>query len=419
VRPAADLESIEAFARRSATWMEAHLPGVDAPPADDAGLQRLLFDHGFAGIAFPREYGGAGLTLEHQKVFFDAAARLRRQVPRTYLVSIGMIGPTILDHGSHEAKLRFLPPLLRGDQVWIQLLSEPRGGSDMAGAVTRLTGDGHTYVLNGAKMWSTGAHEADFGLCLCRSDWDAPKHRGLSTIAVPLKGTPGLTVRRIRAANGLEGDFCEEFFDEVALPAANLIGGESEGWAVAQTLLLHERNAAGGIGYGYLGTAAQGESAGSVYEAASPAALAVIARGAPDDMSLAAMVADAFIDETVLSMVNARIMDGLAAGTHQGRWGSLSKLYGSVTKHSRLRAWLAVTGADGVIWEGDEVRHDNPGTHWLGSRGGTLAGGSNEMQRNIISERLLGLPREPSVERDRPYREVLGLWGRDVSRPPS
>ena len=137
-----------------------------------------MFEHGFAGIAFPAEYGGAGLTLEHQKAFFDVAAALDRQVPTTNSVSIGMLGPTILDHGSQEAKLRFLPPLLRGDELWIQLLSEPRGGSDMAGSITRLTRDGDTYILNGSKMWSSGAHESDYGLCLCRSDWDVPKHRG-------------------------------------------------------------------------------------------------------------------------------------------------------------------------------------------------------------------------------------------------
>ena len=123
-----------------------------------------------------------------------------------YMVSIGMLGPTLLDHGSHEAKLRFLPPLLRGDEVWIQLLSEPRGGSDMAGAVTRLTKDGDSYVLNGAKMWSTGALDADYGLCLCRSDWDMPKHRGLSTIAVPLSDeTPGLTIQAIRTGQWSAG----------------------------------------------------------------------------------------------------------------------------------------------------------------------------------------------------------------------
>src|SRR5262249_4459154 len=150
--------------------IEANLPSVDEPMANSQQLQNLLFDNGFAGIAFPKEYGGGGLTLEHQKVFFDTAAELGRQVPVAYMGSIGMLGPTLLAHGSHEAKLQFLPALLRGDENWIQLLSEPRGGSDMAGSITRLTKDGDSFVLSGAKMWSSGAHHADYGLCLCRSD---------------------------------------------------------------------------------------------------------------------------------------------------------------------------------------------------------------------------------------------------------
>lgn len=202
-------ESLEAFEERATRWIKSNLPSWQDPPVGDQELQQLLYDSGLAGIAFPQEYGGAGLTLEHQRRFFDTAYRLQRRVPQMYMVSIGMLGPTLLDHGSHEAKLRFLPPLFRGDEVWIQLLSEPRGGSDMAGAVTRLTKDGDSYILNGAKMWSTGALAADYGLCLCRSDWDMPKHRGLSTIAVPLSAeTPGLTIQAIRTASGQPGETC-------------------------------------------------------------------------------------------------------------------------------------------------------------------------------------------------------------------
>ena len=257
------IESIEAFGRRATVWIESTLPSYDDEPADSHSLQQMLFDNGFAGIAFPREYGGAGLTLQHQSAFFDITSQLNRQVPSIYSVSIGMLGPTILDNGSHDAKLKFLPPLLRGDQVWIQLLSEPRGGSDMAGSITRLTRDGDSYILNGAKMWSTGAHHSDFGLCLCRSDWDAPKHRGLSMIAVPLVDTAGVTIERIRGANGFAGEFCQEFLDDVTLPLNYLIGEENNGWAVAQSLLFHERNAVGQIGYGYLGPRTRREAGGA------------------------------------------------------------------------------------------------------------------------------------------------------------
>lgn len=407
-------ESVEAFSARASAWIDEHLPSWDDPAADSLELQQRIFDAGFAGLAFPREYGGAGLTLEHQKAFFDLATALRRQVPTTFMVSIGMLGPTILDHGSHEAKLRFLPPLLRGDEVWIQLLSEPGGGSDMAGAITRLTRDGDSFVLSGSKMWSSGAHHADYGLCLCRSDWDAPKHRGLSMIAVPLRGMPNITIEQTRAANGLAGDFCQEFFDDVVLPADNVIGDLNGGWSVAQGLLLHERNAVGGIGYGYLGLGARqgGEGGGLAFGALGPERLAAEASRRGISGAVAPMVADAYISSVVTRLTSARLMTGLRLGSYQGQWGSLSKLQGSVSSHERSRTGLAVLGADAVIWEGDDVVLDNPGTLWLGSRGGTIAGGTSEMQRNIISERLLGLPREPSNDRDIPFNEVMRNLGR-------
>jgi alkylation response protein AidB-like acyl-CoA dehydrogenase len=401
-------ESLESFQSRARDWMAANLPSLDAPPVAERYLQNLMFDHGFAGVAFPLEYGGAGLTLEHQKAFFDAAAELRRQVPTTYRVSIGMLAPTILEHGSADLKERFLPPLLRGDEVWIQLLSEPRGGSDMAGATTRITRDGDTYLLNGAKMWTTRAHLADYGLCLGRTNWDVPKHRGLSMVAVPLKNTAGVTIQRTRAADGTLGDFCQEFFDDVRLPVGNLVGEENHGWQVAQTLLLHERNAVGNIGYGYLsGSATDAWPPDTLARDTSALALAAAAQQRGRDRLLASRIADTYIEALVRKLTSARIAAGLRLGTHQGPWGSLSKLQSAVSAHEADRLALAVYGPDGVIWDGEEVRLDNAGTHWLGSRVHSLAGGSNEMQRNIISERLLGLPREPTSDRDVPFSEVL------------
>jgi alkylation response protein AidB-like acyl-CoA dehydrogenase len=407
-------ETVEQFRERASAWIEQNLPRWDETALSSRELQNRIFDGGFAGIAFPPEYGGAGLTLEHQKAFYDAAAELDRQVPTAYMVSIGMLGPTLLDHGSHEAKLKFLPALLRGDEEWIQLLSEPRGGSDMAGAITRLTRDGDAFILSGAKMWSTGAHHADYGLCLCRTDWDAPKHRGLSMIAVPLKDTPGITIEQTRSASGQAGEFCQEFFDDVVLPAENLIGELNGGWTVAQRLLFHERNAVGNVGYGYLGlmTRRSGDAGSSMFGPPSPTALAQAAerRGVSD--AVRNLAVDAYIQSIVGPLTSARIMTGMRVGTHQGQWGSLLKLQSSVGGHETIRAALAVLGAEAVMWDGDDVQLDNLGTMWLGSRGSTIAGGTSEMQRNIISERLLGLPREPSSDRDVPFNEVIRNLGK-------
>ena len=403
---AQEAESVEAFRARAARWIEHNLPRWDDEHVDTGDLQRVMSDDGFAGIAFPRAYGGAGLTLEHQQAFFDEAAAQDRQVPTSNRVSIGMLGPTILDHGSDDAKLRFLPPLLRGETLWMQLLSEPQGGSDMAGAMTRLTRDGDTYVLHGSKMWSSGAHEADFGLCLCRSDWDVPKHQGLSMIAVPLKDVPGITIQQTRSASGLTSDFCEEFFDNVVLPAENLIGAENDGWAVAQTLLLHERNVVGNIGFGYLnGRRDRGPKRMFGGEPAMRSLAAARRRSSLD--AVGATIVDTYIESVVAPLTSARVMTGLRVGPHEGQWGSLTKLQSTVAAQASVRTALAAWGADGVIWDGKEVRYDNVGTIWLESRGGTISGGTNEMQRNIIAERLLGLPREPAPDRDIPFSEAL------------
>jgi alkylation response protein AidB-like acyl-CoA dehydrogenase len=402
-----DMESLDAFGERARAWIGENLPEEGDETVADPELQAVVFDAGFAGIAFPKEYGGAGLTLQHQKVFFDTAGEMGRRVPSGYMVSIGMMAATLLDHASELLKQRHLPRILRGDEEWMQLLSEPSGGSDMAGALTRLTRDGDSYILNGSKMWSSGAAKADYGLCLARTDWDAPKHRGLSTIAVPLKGTPGLTIDPIRAVTGVEGHFCSEFFDDIELPAENLVGEENQGWAVAQRLLYHERLATAGAGHGYgLGMAGGGE-AGFGGRGVRALIDAARSRNAANVGAVRQQIAESFIERTVSRYANERVMTGQRTGHFKGQWGSLLKLHLGADSPHQAKIGLAVHGADGVIWDGDEQVTGSAGEMWLNSRGISIAGGSNEMQRNIVSERLLGLPREPSFDRDIPFSEVI------------
>ena len=398
------MEDLDDFRARARAWALESLPPKGDTTLDDHQLQRRLFDAGFAGIAMPREYGGAGLTLRHQQVFYDDCAAGRR-VPTAFSTSIAILGVTLLDEGSETLRRRHLPRILRGDERWIQLLSEPGGGSDMAAALTRLDRDGEGYVLNGAKMWSTGAMDADWGMCLARTDFSLPKHQGLSMIAVPLRDVPGVTIQPIRYATGEAAEFCQEFFDDVRLPLDQLIGAENDGWRVARTLLAHERLAAGGAGHGYGLTARSSGEGGAL--SAWPSTLVAQSNRRATSAGLAHLVADAYIERTVSRFANERIMTGIRTGALVGGWGSLVKLHLGTNSPLESKIALAVHGADGVIWDGDARFGDNAGEHWLISRGPALGGGSNEMQRNTLSEQLLGLPREHATDRDLPFDEVL------------
>src|SRR5581483_8157798 len=183
---------------------------------------------------FPVEYGGQGLTLEHERVFNEEAAGYAMP-PTNFGVSINILGATLVEFGTHEQKAAHVPKILSGEELWLQFLSEPSGGSDLAGLLTSAVRDGESFVVNGQKTWSTSAHLSDFALCPVRTRWDVPKHKGISVLIIDLK-SPGLEIRRIKQIDG-GAEFCEEFFTDVSVPVANLVGEENEGWRVARGLL--------------------------------------------------------------------------------------------------------------------------------------------------------------------------------------
>src|SRR5262247_3662204 len=209
----------------------------------ERGLQRRLWDGGFAGICFPAEYGGLGLTVAHQHAFTDESRPY--DMPFHFNIpTLGILAPTLVDFGSHEQKLRHLPAILRGEELWVQFLSEPSGGSDLAGCLTQADRDGDVFVLNGSKIWSSSAHVSDYALCLARTNWDVPKHRGLTMFILQIH-QPGITVNQIKMVDGTQ-EFCEEFFDDAVIPAENVLGEVDDGWTVATRLLFHERASVGG-----------------------------------------------------------------------------------------------------------------------------------------------------------------------------
>jgi alkylation response protein AidB-like acyl-CoA dehydrogenase len=249
---------IEAYRREVRRWLAANLApddqdrqgaglrGLDHKTVEgiaaERPIQRRLYEGGYAGITWPKEYGGQGLTAAHQRVFDEEAAGYR--LPDFGVAggtTMGVCARTMLAHASPGFLRRHIPRILAGDELWVQFFSEPGAGSDLAGVTTRATRDGDRWILSGSKVWSSGAYYADYGMCLARTDWDVPKHRGLTWFAVPV-GAPGVTVEPIREING-DAEFCQEFFDDVELSDDDVIGEVNKGWSVAQTMLVFERGA--------------------------------------------------------------------------------------------------------------------------------------------------------------------------------
>jgi alkylation response protein AidB-like acyl-CoA dehydrogenase len=420
VSAAADLaaESVDAFRLRARTWLRANIPpdhgGLherNAPGrwARERELQRKLWDGGFAGICFPAEYGGLGLSVDHQRAFTEES--LPYDMPfHLNIPTLGILGATLVEFGSHEQKARYLPSLLRGEELWVQFLSEPSGGSDLAGCLTRADRDGDAFVLNGSKIWSSGAMDADYAMCLARTNWDVPKHRGLTMFILPIH-QPGVTVERIRQVDGSD-EFCQEFFDDVLIPADQVVGEVDDGWTVASHLLVHERNAVGkGSPY---------TSGSQDYHATDDdtgVARLVEFVGKAGDPHARQLLAEAHLRGVVASQLVRRVTEAVAAGRMAPPAGSLLKLFSSTNVMRHVEIGLELAGGSALAWPTDaETPARRAAEVTLIRQGSSLGGGSNEIQRNIISERLLGLPREHAGDREVPYREVKRTGGADRSR---
>jgi alkylation response protein AidB-like acyl-CoA dehydrogenase len=323
--------------------------------------------------------------------------------------TLTICGPTVLDFGTEEQKKRYIPKFISGEELWVQFMSEPSGGSDMAGALTRATRDGDEFILNGSKIWSTGAYRADFALCLCRTDWDAPKHRGLTVLIVPIH-QPKIVLNQIKMVDG-NMEFCQEFFDDVPVPVDNVLGQVNDGWTVASRLLFHERAAVGSASpyaSGMIPGHGRGEGEGN-----SLAELAK-SRGRGDDPVARQLVGEAEMLSVVQGQLVRRVVTGQRTGYLPGPSGSLVRLYAGVSMVRKTNIGLDLAGDDAVVWEdGDDV--GSFGINYLRRQAACLGGGSTEMARNIISERVLGMPREYAADRDVPFNQVRR--NKTASRP--
>jgi len=409
-----DIESVDAFRARLRAWLPDNLPPIpdgavertDERWEHERVLQRRLWDGGFAGIRVPRAYGGLGLTAEHTRVFNEETAAY--DLPFSLNVpTLGILLATLVDAGTHEQKLRHIPAILKGEELWVQFLSEPSGGSDLAGCLTRADRDGDLFMLNGSKIWSSGAYSADYAMCLARTNWDVPKHRGLTMFIVKIH-QPGVTVEQIRQTDG-STEFCQEFFDDVPIPVGDVVGEIDDGWSVANRLLVHERMAVGGGSPYTVGRNSKQE----VGDEGAELIGLVRSRGLTHDSHARQLLAEASVRTMVGKALVERITTGMTTGAMPGSAGSLMKLYGAEAVIRRAEIGVELAGEDGVTWPtGSETAGARLGQYSLGRQGAALGGGSNEIQRNIISERLLGMPREAAADRDIPYRDVRRTGGR-------
>jgi len=433
----ATIESVESFAERATAWIPEHLPRpgtrgddnpVDRRLAEHGGdpddhiararaLQGILFDGGFAGICYPAAYGGQGLTPRHMQAFNAACRGYDMGGLNIYGMTFGMIGPTILEFGTEEQKLRHVPAFLSGQNVWIQFLSEPTGGSDLASVLTRADRDGDEWVINGSKIWTSFGDFGDWGLLVARTNWDVPKHSGITVLLVPVHSA-GLEVVPLRLVSGQTG-FCQEYFTDVRVPADHVLGAIDDGWTVASRLLVHERNSVGGgsqfweapPGATYAG---EGGGLGGSPEGGASArrgprddlADLARARGKSDDAHTRQLVAEAYAAAKVGSQLGPRVSTAMAKGVLPPPGGSFLKLFNTSNQVRRSDISMAIAGSPAVAWDADDHASAARGIGFLGRQAGSILSGTSEIQRNIISERVLGLPREPSLDSKVLFREV-------------
>jgi alkylation response protein AidB-like acyl-CoA dehydrogenase len=409
------LESVESFRRRARQWIAENLTPVS--DATDQGLetgegdrdeaewmrarklQARLHEGGFAGICYPREYGGLGLTAAHQWAFNEEVTGYEMPILLN-IPTFTICGPTILDMGSEEQKRERLAAAIRGDEVFAQFLSEPTSGSDLAGATTRATRDGDVFILNGSKIWSSGAYAADYALCLARTDWDAPKHRGLTMFLLKVR-QPRVQIRRIRQVNGSD-EFCQEFFDDVVVPLSAVVGEINGGWAVASRQLFHERNAVGG-GSHYL----SGPAVPSRRKSPTGDLIDLVRRtGRAGDTCARELVAEFHALGKIHSHLIDRVTAGMLSEQLPPAAGTLIRLFSGESSARRAEIALELAGPASAMSDSPLRGQPDIGVDFLFRQAGSLGGGSTEMARNIISERILGMPREYAADRDVPFSQV-------------
>lgn len=410
-----DMESIEQFRTRARTWIRNNLGPSDPKAnigvmraegpdedeltdvAEQRALQRRLFDAGLAGICFPQEYGGQGLTHAHQRALNEELAGYK-YAERLQSPTFVPCAAVLLEFGTEEQKQRHIPAILKGEEIWMQMLSEPSGGSDVAGAVTTAVRDGEDWVLNGSKIWTTGAWWSDWALCLARTNWDVPKHRGLSVFMVPLDRT-GMEVNRIELLSGSR-EFCQEFMTDVRVPDSDRIGEINDGWTVGTRWMFHERMLSNSP-YATM-------AAGSTQRGTKMPELLAVARdaGRLNDPVSRDLIGEARMLELANNALQHRVVQGITTGAMSDQAASIARLMAGLMSTRLVTIIYEFTGPAGAAWDDDDGTVGDCATDYLGQQVWCIAGGTTEMARNAISERVLGMPRERTHEQNIAFRDI-------------
>ena len=387
------------FREEAASWLAENAPTDDAfrslTPLEQAKVwQKRKYDAGWACMGWAPEFGGRGASAIEEVIWRQEESQY--DLPANFfLIGQGMIGPTLMAWASDEDKARFLPPLASGEEVWCQLFSEPAGGSDLAALRTRAEREGDDWVLNGQKIWTSGAHYSDYGVIVVRTDPTVPKHRGLSYFYVDMKA-PGVEVKPIKQLTG-DSDFNEVYFTDVRVSDSQRLGEVGQGWQVSLTTLMNERAAIGGS-FGQMDVSL----AMSVAEE-----LEIDGRPALEDAAVRARIANWYVQEAGLKYTGYRSLTALSRGALPGPENSIGKLVGAPKMQAMSSYLMDLLGASGAI--ADESLAAKAGIiqrAYMGAPGLRIAGGTDEIMANIIAERVLGLPQEPRLDKGIPFNEV-------------
>ena len=400
-----ETEQEQAFRAEVRAWLDAHaarrragersdhsyMPGDGSPEADERHLracrewQHTVYDGGWAGITWPVEAGGRGGAGWQQRIFNEEQSKYDVAVG-VFAVGIGMAGPTIIAWGTAEQQQRYLPPMLRGDEVWCQLFSEPGAGSDLAGLRTRGERDGDEWLVNGQKVWTSGAHYSDFGLLLARTNPDAPKHKGITAFLLDMR-VPGIDVRPLRQITGAS-HFNEVFLTDVRVPDACRVGPVDGGWRVANTMLSNERAFIGG---------------GGRVSARDIVALAQ-RTGASSDPTMRQELARSYTRMQLIKWLGLRARSRKDQGL--GPEASVLKLAVSRRLAHDGDLVMALQGAQAVLYDTDALQDGYWQQQFLGQWSTRIGGGTEQIQRNVIGERVLGLPPEPRLDKELPFKDL-------------